>query len=368
LFKNMALIQLIKPLVLAFLISIILTPLVIWVYKKLGWLDDPKTQVHPKVIHQYPVPRGGGAVIFLSILIACVWFLPIDKHLIGILLGALVLTVVGVIDDVKNLNPYQRLGWGFLAAGIVVAAGIGVPYISHPFKAGAVINLSQPQIPIYLLGQWRTIWVWADLMALVWIVGTMNFVNWSKGLDGQLPGIVVVAGIVIGLLSLRFVDDITQWPVMVVAFILAGAYLGFLLFNFYPQKIMPGYGGGTLAGYFLAVLAILSGAKVATAILVLGVPMLDAIYSIIRRVLSGKSPVWGDRGHLHHKLMDLGWGKRRIAVFYWLVSAILGLLALKLNSQYKLYTMVLLAVIIGGSLIWLNMATYSLKKPDRDSG
>ena len=205
-------------------------------------------------------------------------------------------------------------------------------------------------------------------MALVWIVGTMNFVNWSKGLDGQLPGIVVVAGIVIGLLSLRFVDDITQWPVMVVAFILAGAYLGFLLFNFYPQKIMPGYGGGTLAGYFLAVLAILSGAKVATAILVLGVPMLDAIYSIIRRVLSGKSPVWGDRGHLHHKLMDLGWGKRRIAVFYWLMSAILGLLALKLNSQYKLYTMVLLAVIIGGSLIWLNMATYSLKKPERDSG
>ena len=106
----------------------------------------------------------------------------------------------------------------------------------------------------------------------------------------------------------------------------------------------------------------------ATAILVLGVPMLDAIYSMIRRILAGRSPVWGDRGHLHHKLMDLSWGKRRIALFYWLVSAILGLLALKLNSQYKLYTMVLLAVIIGGSLIWLNMATYWLKRSDRDSG
>ncbi|MCG2692155.1 hypothetical protein L6272_05000, partial [Microgenomates group bacterium] len=211
----MALIQLIKPLVLAFLASLILTPLVIWVYKKLGWLDDPKTQVHPKVVHQYPVPRGGGVVIFLSILISSVWFLPIDKHLAGIILGALVLTIVGVVDDVKNLNPYQRLGWGFLAAGIVVAVGIGVPYISDPFKAGAVINLSGLQIPIYFLGKWRTIWIWADLMALIWIVGTMNFVNWSKGLDGQLPGIVVVAGVVIGLLSLRFVDDVTQWPVMV---------------------------------------------------------------------------------------------------------------------------------------------------------
>jgi len=100
----MALVQLIKPLVLAFLASFILTPLVIWVYKKLGWLDDPKTQTHPKVVHQYPVPRGGGVVIFLSILISGVWFLPLDKHLAGIILGALVLTIVGVVDDVKNLK------------------------------------------------------------------------------------------------------------------------------------------------------------------------------------------------------------------------------------------------------------------------
>jgi UDP-GlcNAc:undecaprenyl-phosphate GlcNAc-1-phosphate transferase len=156
--------------------------------------------------------------------------------------------------------------------------------------------------------------------------------------------------------------------VIVLAFILAGAYLGFLLWNFYPQKIMPGYGGGALAGYFLAVLAILSGAKVATAILVLGVPMMDAVYSIMRRIIQGRSPVWGDRGHLHHKLMDLGWGKRRIALFYWLVSAVLGWVALQLNSQWKAYTIVLLAVMVGGLLLWLNMATYFLKKPDRDSG
>jgi UDP-GlcNAc:undecaprenyl-phosphate GlcNAc-1-phosphate transferase len=364
----MSWLQLIKPLTLSFSLAFLLTPLIILIYKKKGWVDDPEKQAHPKVVHQYPVPRGGGVVIFLAILVSSLIFLLIDKHLVGILLGALVLMITGVLDDIYNLNPYWRLLLGFLAAGLVVGAGIGIPYISNPFKPGAVVILSQPQIPIYIFGKLRTIWIWADLFALIWIVGTMNFVNWSKGLDGQLPGIVVVAGIVIGLLSLRFVDDVTQWPVIILAFILAGAYLGFLPWNFYPQKLMPGYGGGTLAGYFLAVLAILSGAKVATAILVLGVPMMDAIYTVMRRLAQGKSPVWGDRGHLHHRLMNLGWGKRRIAIFYWLVSLILGGIALRLNSQWKAYTIVLLAVAVGGFLVWLNTASYFLKKPDRDSG
>lgn len=362
----MELLQLIKPGLTALILAGAITPIVIQIYKKMKWLDDPTKQVHPKVVHKYPVPRGGGIAIFTAILISCLWWLPVDKHLIGILFGGLILTLTGVADDVKNLNPYWRLGLGFLAAGIVVGSGIGVPYISNPFQTGAVINLSRPQVPIYLFGELKTIWILADIMALIWIVGTMNFVNWAKGLDGQLPGIVVVAAVIIGLLSLRFADDVTQWPVITLAFILAGAYLGFLPWNFYPQKIMPGYGGGVLAGYFLAVLAILSGAKVATAILVLGVPIIDALYSILRRIMKGKSPVWGDRGHLHHKLMDLKWGKRRIAVFYWLVSAVLGLIALRLNSREKLYTIVLLGVLIGGILLWLNMATYFLKKPGQD--
>ena len=380
--------QLIKPLAVTALLGFITTAFVNKLYRRLHWLDDPLVQTHPKVIHRYPVPRGGGLAIALAIIPAALWFLQLDKHLDGILAGALFLTIVGVLDDIKNLNPYLRLAAGLLAALMVVASGIGVPYISNPFQAGAVINLSSPQIPLYLLGRLRTIWVWSDLMAIIWIVGTMNFVNWSKGVDGQLPGIVTVAGAVIGLLSLKFSGDITghwvtspenfgllslkfsgdvtQWPVIILALILAGAYLGFLPWNFYPQKIMPGYGAGSLAGYFLAVLAILSGAKLATAILVLGVQMMDALYSIVRRLLAGKSPVWGDRGHLHHKLMDWGWGKRRIAVFYWSISAVLGLLALKLNSQYKLYTIVLLAVITGGVLLWLNLAAYFLKQPDRD--
>ena len=104
---------------------------------------------------------------------------------------------------------------------------------------------------------------------------------------------------------------------------------------------MPGYGGGALAGYLLAVLTILSTTKVGTAIMVLGVPLLDACYAMFRRIKKGKSPVWGDRDHLHHKLLNLGWGKRRVAIFYWLITAFLGLLALKLNTQAKFYTICL---------------------------
>lgn len=120
---------------------------------------------------------------------------------------------------------------------------------------------------------------------------------------------------------------------------------------------MPGYSGGALGGYLLAVLSILSGAKVATAILVLGIPMMDAFYSFSRRLAAGKSPFWGDRGHLHHRLLARGWGRRRIALFYWTVSAILGALALSLDSQGKLFAIILVAGFFGGIILWLKLVS-----------
>lgn len=356
----------IKPFFFSFLISILTTPLVIFIYKKLGWLDDPRKSKKPNVVHKYPVPRGGGIPIYAAVMLASLIFLPIDKHLIGILLGGFLILIIGVLDDRFDLNPYLRLGVGFLAASCVVGAGIGIAFITNPF--GGIIKLDQPQIPIFLFGKTRTIWILADIFALLWITWCMNFVNWSKGIDGQLPGIVVVAGLTIGIFSLRFSADITQWPVIILALITAGAYLGFLPWNFYPQKIMPGYGGGALAGYLLAVLTILSTTKVGTGIMVLAIPMIDAIYTIIRRIKAKRSPVWADAGHLHHKLMALGWGKRRIAIFYWLISAFFGFLALTLNSQAKFYTICLLTVTFGGILLWLNYFLLSSSLPDQSSG
>lgn len=354
------------PFILSSLLAFIATFFVKAIYTKYGWLDDPSTQKHPKVVHTYPIPRGGGVAIFIAFFIATFLFLGFDKHSISILLGGLLLTIVGFIDDRIDLNPYLRLILGFVAACFVVAGGIGIAFITNPF--GGIIHLDWPRFSFFLLGEQHSIWLISDLFALGWIVWSMNMINWSKGVDGQLPGIVVVAAVVIALLSFRFTEDVTQWEVSIFAAITAGSYFGFLPWNFYPQKIMPGYGGGSLAGYLLATLAILSGAKVATAILVLGIPTMDAIYTILRRIASGRSPVWGDRGHFHHLLLDLGWGKRRIAVFYWVVSAVLGLLALQLKTQQKFYTIVAVAVIVGGVLLWFRFFALFSKAQGRSSG
>lgn len=338
----------------SFLVAFLMTPIVIWIYKKLDWLVYPEKEKkkHPAVVHQYPVPKGGGMPIFLALLITSLVFLPLDKHLKGILLGAFLAAIVGVLDDRKNLSPYLRLLTNLVCAFLVVGAGIGIAFLTNPFNG--IIRLDQPQISFYLLGEARSIWVLSSLFALVWIAWCMNFVGWSGGVDGQLPGIVVTASMTVALLSLRFSADITQWPVIILASITAGAYLGLLPFNFYPQKIMPGYGGKSLAGFLLATLAILSTTKVGTLMVVLGVPLIDASFIISRRILNKKSPVWGGREHLHHQLMSLGWGRRRIAIFYWAITALLGFLALNLSSLQKLHALLMLALIFVAFFLWLN--------------
>ncbi|MCX6732026.1 MAG: hypothetical protein NTV98_00625, partial [Candidatus Roizmanbacteria bacterium] len=173
-------------------------------------------------------------------------------------------------------------------------------------------------------------------------------INWSKGVDGQMPGFVAVAAIFLGLLSQRFIaHDVSTTNVMFFAFIVSGVFIGFLPFNFFPQMIMPGYGGGALAGFWLGVLSILSFGKIGTFVLVLAIPMIDALYTLVRRIRKGVSPFKADRGHLHHRLMELGWGKRRIAIFYWLITALLGFASLFLNGIGKLIAIVLIALLLG---------------------
>jgi len=342
-----------------FFISTVVSFLLTWLTIRLAWrtnligIDDPQKHHHPKVVHQYAVPRGGGIPVFLSVTLICFLFLPFNKHLRGIMLGGLVTLIVGLLDDKFDLNPYWRLLANVLAALCVVGAGIGIAFITSPF--GGIIRLDQPRIIFEFLGSWRSIWLLSSLFGLFWIVWNMNIVGWSSGVDGQLSSFVVVAAIITAVLGFRFSADISQWPIVVLSAGVAGAYLGFLFWNFYPQKIMPGYSGKSLAGFYLAVLAILSGAKVATMILVLGVPTVDAILTIGRRLKNGQSPVWGDRGHLHHKLLDLGWNKRTISFFYLSSSILLGLTALLLNSRQKLYAIIMVFITLLAFSIWFKM-------------
>jgi len=227
---------------------------------------------------------------------------------------------------------------GLLAALIPISSGIGISFLTNPL--GGIIDLSNPII--------------SDIFALVWIVFMMNMLNMgAKGIDGQLSGVTVIAALTITALSFTYSADITQWSVIILTATLTGSFLGFFPWHKFPQKIMPGYGGATLAGYMLAIASILSTTKVGTLVVVLGIPLIDTGYTILRRILTGKSPVWGDRGHLHHKLLDLGLSKRGVSYFYWITTALLGIMSLYLRSTYKLYTMVGIAILLGGFLLWL---------------
>ncbi|MBI4067752.1 undecaprenyl/decaprenyl-phosphate alpha-N-acetylglucosaminyl 1-phosphate transferase [Candidatus Gottesmanbacteria bacterium] len=280
------------------------------------------------------------------------FIIPQNKIFWGIFAAALLIVVIGLWDDKKDRSPYTRFFLNFLVAAITVASGVGIPYITNPF--GGVIHLDTWIINFDIFGPHKII-VWADIFALIWIVWCMNMVNWSKGVDGQMPGFVAISSLTIGILSLRFSQfDIAQINITYLAILTTGSFLGFLWWNFYPQKIMPGYGGGALAGFMLAVLSIFSYGKLGTMLLVLGVPVTDAIYTLVRRLFYRQSPFKPDKEHLHHKLLAIGWGKRRIAFFYWFISAVLGFIALNLSSKQKLFAFVLIGALIVGFIIWIS--------------
>jgi len=326
--------------------------------KKLGIIDDPKRHIHPKVVHDTPVPRGGGIPIWLAVAFGLLVWGGGSKRIAGIIIGITLLAVIGILDDVweEKVSPYTRLGINVFAALMVIGAGIGIAYISNPW--GGVIRLDQPQLCFNLAGE-HCIWVLADIFALVWLVWMQNIVGWSSGVDGQLPGFVIIAAITMALLGLANPDAVGKEAVLL-AVLTAGAYTGFLPWNWWPQKIMPGYGGKSLAGFLLGILAIMSASKVGAMMLVLTIPFVDAVLVIFKRMKEGRSPVWGGREHLHHYLLDKGWGKRKIALFYWIISALMGWGALHLKSDTKYFTMAAATLVIGGVIVWLqNWSTFS---------
>lgn len=330
------------PFFFAAAISYLITPLAIRLAKQFNLITDASTRNHPAHTHQGIIPRGGGIPIYTALLFASLVFLPMQKIIIGILISNAFLLTLGLFDDRYDLSPYLRFIINITISGMVVLFGIGIPYVSNPF--GGVIRLDFWKVTYDIFGM-RSILVFADIVAIIWLTWTMNMVNWSKGVDGQLPGFVAITAFFLGLLSQRFIaHDIQAETVMQLSFIVAGAYAGFIPFNFYPQRIMPGYGGGAMAGFLLGILAILSFGKVGTSLLILAIPMIDAMYAIIRRLSKKASPFRADWGHFHHKLLEIGWGKRRIAVFYWIVSFILGLCSLFLTGLEKFFAFITIGI------------------------
>lgn len=343
-----------QPAIVSFLITIILTPFAIKFARKFNLVDDPKIRPHPAHTQKRVVPRAGGLSLFLAIILSQLFFIPFREYTPGIISALTILLLVGLLDDkYKNLSPYFRLIAQFFAASLLVFSGVSIQFITNPM--GGIIHFS-PQI--------------AGLISIVWVVWVMNMLNWSKGVDGQMPGIATVAAIILGLLSVKlsFLSDPVQTDVAKLAFITAGSSLGFLIYNWYPAKIFPGFSGSAILGFMVATLAILAGAKLATAGLVLLIPATDFVYIFFRRILQGKSPVWGDKGHLHHKLLEIGLTHRQISLFYILGSVILGAIALSVSSQGKLFAAILVATIILGGIAWLSFFGEFLRRRAPDNG
>ncbi len=362
-----------------FIITVILTPLTIKLAFWLNLVDDPTRRSHPARQHIEILPRAGGLPIYLAIIFSVVIFLPLTKALIGIFLAITILLIIGLVDDRRlKFNPYVRLILLFLAAGTAVSSGIGINFITNPLYhlpnifgqvSNLVLQLDRFIIPINIFGTHRIV-VLADLLALIWIVALTQVINWSKGVDGQMPGITTVAGLTLALLSLKlyFGGDPNQLPIAKLALIVAGSSLGFLLYNWHPAKILPGFSASTILAFMLAVLSILSGAKLATAMLVLAIPIVDFGYTFLRRILTGHSPVWGDRGHLHHKLLDRGWSHPQISLFYILGSAMLGAVALLTDASSKFYLLLLVVTGVFGFILWSNSFGALSNPPDPDNG
>lgn len=361
-------ISLILPAIISLLITVIAIPFTIIFAKKFNLLDNPEVRPHPAHIQKRIVPRAGGLAIFLGIFLATTIFIPVEKTTLGIFIALSILLLVGLLDDkYHNLSPYLRLIGQFLAAAVAVGSGIGIKFITNPL--GGIIHLDAIITQFNILGNDYIILL-ADSLALIWIVWVMNMINWSKGVDGQMPGIVTIAALILGLLSLKLnlSPDFAQINLAKLSFITAGAAGGFLIFNWHPAKIFPGFSGSTILGFMIAVLAILSGGKLATAGLVLLIPATDFAYTFFRRILQGKSPVWGDNAHLHHKLLEKGLSHQQISLFYILGSVILGLTALSLSSSGKLFAAALIGTIILGGILWLNFFGELQKQRAPDNG
>lgn len=338
-------------------VSAVFTVPTIRLAKHFHLIDDPKKHKHPAVIHTKPVPRAGGLPIYLALLFGIIVFFPKQTFFPPLLFAGFLVVITGLLDDKFDLSPYIRFLMNIICAAIVVFSGANIPFITNPF--GGILLFSPLGISFFIF---HFLLPLPQIFAIFWIVWIMNMLNWSKGVDGQMPGIAVISAIVIGVASLRF-PVLSQSDIIAsqLAFLVAGAALGFLIFNFYPAKIFPGY-SATILGFMIGFLAIVSGVKLATAILVMGVPVSDALITILRRIFSKKSPFWHDKGHLHHLLLSAGFSQRGIAFFYWFMSALLGLIALNLSSRGKLFAIILVVVLVSGVILTLRLF---LKKEDQ---
>ncbi len=312
----------------AFGLALALTPLARWLGQRFGFVAAPGGRRR----HAGTKSRLGGVALFVAFVVAAVLaqFLPVERQdpkeltrLAGLLLGGTFIFLVGIYDDKKELSPAPLLTAQFIASLIAICFLIFIEVINNP--------LTNRQI-------WFPWYVTLPL-TLFWLMGMMNTVNWLDGLDGLATGVAAILSAVLAIHMLRE----GQHSVALLPLALLGATLGFLPYNFHPASVFMGSSGSFFLGFAVGALGIMAGAKMATVLLVMSIPILDVAWLIFQRWRRGRSPLVGDRSHLHFRLLDLGLSQRQIVLLYYLLCSSFGLLALLISSRlYKLLALLAL--------------------------
>lgn len=320
----------------AFFLSLVLTWLILRLAARLGIVDRPDGE---RKIHKEPIPLLGGTAIFLSFFFILFFFrenLVAGEleygHWLWFFAGACFLVLGGVLDDRFNLKPRQQIVWPVLAIACVLAGNIGIEKITSPL--GGLLYFT----PII-----------SSLFTVVWLLVMMYTTKLLDGADGLVAGISGIGGLVIFLFTVT--TKYHQPDIALAALVFAAACAGFLVWNWHPAKVFLGEGGSLLVGYILGVLAIISGGKIAIALLVLGLPLLDLAWTVIRRLAAGKNPFrFADKKHLHHRLLALGLGQRRTVLIFYAFALVFGLSALFLQSTGKAVAVAILVLVMIGAM------------------
>ena len=331
--------------IVSFAFTFATTPLVRRFAFKIGAIDIPKDN---RRMHKKPTPRIGGLAIIFGFTVATLCFAQPSRQLYGTLSGAAIIAIMGVIDDCKNLPAKLKFVIQIIAALVVVFAGdIKIDVFTNP-------NFLSDN-PYWVLPEWLSV-----TLTVIWIVFITNAVNFIDGLDGLAAGVSAIMSISLVFISIR----VGEYSIAILGIALMGSCFGFLPFNFNPAKIFMGDTGWTFLGFMLGTLSIQGVFKsyavisFAVPLLILGLPLFDALFAMIRRILRGQSPMTADRGHLHHRLVDMGFSQKQTVFILYAISGVLGITAVLLAESGVLRALLLvicvLILLLIGSMLGKN--------------
>ncbi len=335
---------------LAALISFLVTPLAIMIAPKIGAVDIPKDG---RRMHSEVMPRFGGLAIFVGTMLPLIFFFHHVPKMQAVFVGGTIMYILGVVDDLKNLNAGIKFFVQLIVASIMYFMGLRITLITN-----------------YITGEGDLTFGVAlcFIVTVIWIVGITNTINLIDGLDGLAAGTTAIASLAIAYVAYIHGDQVGFFVVCAAMMIIAGACAGFLPYNFYPAKIFMGDGGSLFLGFMIAALSVVGPLKRSTVIavvipvVVLGIPIFDTVFAIFRRLVNRQPIMMADKGHLHHHLIASGYGQRRAVLMLYGISAIMGMAAVLISRELYKDAVVLCIIAIIYLYVFLTDPSHRMPK------